>query len=426
MELGWLAAYLVLLLSAVAQALLLGLHTWEHRRYARSCIRRVGSLGARGHVAMFAPCKGLDVDLEENLRGLFRQDYDDYELVFIVESEEDAACPAIRRVMAEHPSVPSRLVVAGRATTEGQKVHNLRVATADLPPMIRYLAFVDSDACPRPEWLRSLVAMLTTRTGAVTGYRWFVPVRPSIGNYLVYSMNCDVMTLLSRSSYHLIWGGSWGIRRDLFDSIGLHDAWQGVLSDDLVASRTLRRAGLSVRFEPACVVPSPLDYSLTEMFGFIRRQYLMTRLYTPNWLTLALAAATFSNLVWIASIAAVAAAIGWDVMPASVPIGGSLAFYLLGVVRRAMRQDLIRTYFPDRLDCLRRARRFDIWAGPLVGLVDWLAIVGSLLGRNVRWRGIRYRISTEGTVESLERDDGLPDVPPMTTPLCETLFRKAG
>ena len=37
----------------------------------------------------------------------------------------------IRRVMAEHPAAAARLLVAGRATESGQKVHNLRAATAD-------------------------------------------------------------------------------------------------------------------------------------------------------------------------------------------------------------------------------------------------------------------------------------------------------
>jgi len=89
-------------------------------------------------------------------------------------------------------------------------------------------------------WLRSLVAHLDqSELGAVTGYRWFTPAKASVANALVYSMNCDVISLLTRSSHYLIWGGSWAIRREVFERIGLHDAWQGTLSDDLVASRLL-------------------------------------------------------------------------------------------------------------------------------------------------------------------------------------------
>ncbi len=196
------------------------------------------------------------------------QDYDDYEVTFIVESSDDPAYGAIRRMMAKHPWVPARVVIAGKATEGGQKVHNLRVAMEHIPPRVKYLAFVDSDARPRPEWLRMLVTRLAEPGwGAVTGYRWFTPQRATVANALVYSMNCDVLSLLTRSSHYLIWGGSWAIRREVFDEIGLRDAWQGTLSDDLVASRLLRRSKLAVRFEPACVVASPLDESLGSACG---------------------------------------------------------------------------------------------------------------------------------------------------------------
>ena len=265
MDAYWFLTYLILAGLVVVQSLLLALQTWEHRRYSRSCMRRLDRHQPTGRVALFAPCKGVDLGLAANLRSLFEQDYDDYEITFIVESTEDPAYEAIGRAMAEHPWVSSRVVVAGHATDSGQKVHNLLVATQHVPDRVKYLAFVDSDARPRPEWLRMLIAQLDQPgLGAVTGYRWFTPERASIANALVYSMNCDVLSLLTRSSHYLIWGGSWAIRREVFEALGLRDAWKGTLSDDLVASRLMRRARLQVRFEPACVVASPLDESLAE------------------------------------------------------------------------------------------------------------------------------------------------------------------
>ena len=74
---------------------------------------------------LITPCKGFDVDLEGNLAALLRQDYPDYEVTFVVESDADPACPVIRRVMAGHPQVAARLLVAGVAHHSGQKVHNL-------------------------------------------------------------------------------------------------------------------------------------------------------------------------------------------------------------------------------------------------------------------------------------------------------------
>ena len=141
-----LSLYLVLVGLATAQAALMALQAWEHHRFARSRLRTLDRVHQSGRAIVFAPCKGVDVDIEENLGRLFHQDYHDYEIAFIVESESDPACPTIRRLMAENARVASRLVIAGRADDSGQKVHNLCVATGEVGPNIEFLVFVDSDA----------------------------------------------------------------------------------------------------------------------------------------------------------------------------------------------------------------------------------------------------------------------------------------
>jgi ceramide glucosyltransferase len=399
MDAYWLAAYFILLGLAVAQSLVLGLQAWEHRRYVRSCMRGLARHWPTGRAAVFAPCKGIDVDLEANLRALLYQDYHDYEVTFIVESEDDPAVEVIRRVMSDHGRAATRLVIAGPAKASGQKVHNLRLGTGGISPQVEYLAFIDSDARPRPEWLRLLIGRLCEPdTGAVTGYRWFVPAQDSWANHLLYSMNCEIMSLLAGSSHYLVWGGSWAIRRSVFESIDLRAAWAGTLSDDLVATRQLRRARLRVQFEPGCVVASPLHYSLGEMFAFVRRQYLVTRSYVPGWWVFALAASTFTSLAWLGNLAALGWGLVYGTPPAWIPVGGCAVLYLLAVYRGSLRQDLVQTYFPDRQGELRKAARFDVWANPLARLAHWLGVLGSLFGRHITWRGIRYRVSPDGQI----------------------------
>jgi len=408
MDAYWVSVYLVLAGAVVVESLLLALLTWEHRRYVRSCMRGLARHQPTGRVALFAPCKGLDLDLAANLRAILRQDYDDYEVTFIVENTDDPAYAAIRRAMAKHPWVPARVVVAGRATDCGQKVHNLRVATRHLSQRVKYLAFVDSDARPRPEWLRTMVARLDRPdVGAVTGYRWFTPAKASVANALVYSMNCDVISLLTRSSHHLIWGGSWAIRREVFDSIGLRDAWRGTLSDDLVASRLMRASRLAVRFEPACVVASPLEVSLGQAMSFIRRQYLIARLYTFDWWLFSLISATFTSAVWLGNFAVLL----WSLLSGSpspwIPVAVGTVLYLTTVYRGAVRQALVATYFPHWEKASRRIRRFDVWVNPLVEIAHWIGVLSSAVGRCIVWRGIRYRVLPGGKVKEIVRGEAV-------------------
>ncbi len=385
--------YLVLAGVAVVQAILLALQAWEHRRYARSCMGDMDRHRPQGRALILAPCKGAEFALEENLRALLRQDYRDYEITFVVEDADDPAVAVIRRVLADYPAAAARLLVAGRAAQSGQKVHNLRAATAVLPPPIRYLVFVDADAQPRPEWLRSLIGPLFEGEAEVaTGYRWFTPARASLAHKLVYNINCAIMSLLGRSSQYMVWGGSWAIRRNTFDAVGLRAAWKGTLSDDLVAARVLRQTKRRVSFQPACVVISPLSLSLGEVLGFIRRQYLIARHYADFWWLLAILAATLRNAVWLGTLSAVACGLLYGTPAPWIPAALGVVLYGLGAYRCWLMQDLAGVYFPDRVASLRAFRRFAVWAAPLSGLVEWLMLLSTVLGRYVVWRGIRYRL----------------------------------
>ena len=88
-----------------------------------------------------------------------------------------------------------------------------------------------------------------------------------------------------------------------------------------------------------------------------------------------------------------------------IPAGIFAVLYLASVYRGAVRHDLTRVYFPGLNDRLRKARRFDVWAGPLVGLVNWFALASSVVGHRITWRGITYRIRRGGQIRLVRRDD---------------------
>jgi hypothetical protein len=415
-------AYLILAGLLLTYSVLMTLHTWENRRFVRSRMRELHAYRPIGRVALYAPCKGVDLSLEENLRALLQQDYHDFEVYFILESAADPAYDVVRRIIAQHPRIAAHLVVAGLATDCGQKVHNLRRATAHIPADVKYLAFVDSDACPRPEWLRSLLLRLERPgVGAATGYRWFVPVRPSLANHLLYAINASIASFFGAGGRHLVWGGSWAIRRELFDSLAVRDAWQRTLSDDLVVSRILKRHQLRVLFQPPCMVASPLDHDLRSMCGFLRRQYLIGRFYVPKlWLAgLGLGAVTL--VVLAGSLVLAVSAIFAHTVSIWIPAAVFLAHYGLSAARAAIRQSLVESFLPAFATSLRRARRFDVWAGPLVGLANLVGLVGAMFGREFLWRGIRYRLRSDGQVEALRHQ--ITSSPPSPCPQVFVLNR---
>jgi hypothetical protein len=280
------------------------------------------------------------------------------------------------------------------------------VATASLPREITYLAFLDADARPSACWLRVLLARLDRgEVGATTGYRWFVPLRPSLANHLLYAINAGIAMFCSRNGPNVVWGGSWAIRRDLFQRLEIREAWKGTLSDDFVATRALYRTGLHVEFQPACVVASPLDFSLRAMCSFVRRQYTLGRCYfLPGWL-LGATVLSLANLAFWGGLAMA----GWGLLGGPihppVPAGIVALAYAACFYRGLIRRDLARLYLPDQQESLRRACRFDLWSGPLVGLFTWAMVAISLFGSRITWRGIVYRLLPGGKIQTISREE---------------------
>ncbi len=423
MEAIWIAVSALIAVLAVVQGVLVAAQAYEHRRFTHSRLRSLDSYRPTGKAILFVPCRGRDLGLAANLVALFEQDYDDYEIRFLVETPEDPVCRAIMRVAARYPDRVSRLVFTGKATDCGQKVHNLLRGTESLPEDVKYLAFADSDARPRSHWLRALVHRLSNdRIGATTGYRWFVPMRRTTPNLLVTSVNASLGMLLGSGNPNIVWGGSWAIRHDRFEQLGVRDSWQKKLNDDLVVTGILRRARLRVEYEPACAVASPLNLNYSQMLGFARRQYLQARYYLPRCWRAGLLLATFSLIAFYLSLTA--AVLMWRSGSAMAwaPTVVALTLCTSWIYRGFHRVRLSRELFPDFERQLRTTRWLDLFGGPLAALANWLVFAGSAFGHRLVWRDIHYQLDRRGTVISVRHKEGRPlrGVSPVVRPTPES------
>lgn len=344
------------------------------------------------------PCKGMEHQLRENLTAFLHQDHPNFEITFVVERATDPAVQLIRNLQKENRCISTKLVIAGRTEECGQKVHNLRRATEDLSIDVDVLVFADSDASPKSTWLRWIVNRIGRENlGARTGYRWMIPKNKKVPTLLGCTINNALASFLGRGKHYLVWGGSWAIHRNIFDAVGIREAWSGVLSDDLVASRALKTANLEIEFEPQCVCTTVVEFNWSSLTEFMRRQLLIGRRYSPMyWLGSLLVVVTSQLGFWgglVGGILAVSAgySIGYWALLSTVGL------YLLGVARAVVRQNIGRSN-DHTWRRHRRARKFDMFCGPFTGFVTAAMLLASMFGNTISWRGISYFVGRGGRV----------------------------
>lgn len=378
--------------------------TYRNRQFWRSHYRQSPPiLTSYPKACLIITCKGMEHRLRENLTAFVHQDHPNFELQFVVESGDDSAVNLIRNIMRENRHVPSRLVVAGRATQCGQKVHNLRYATEQLAADIEVLVFADSNTCPQRSWLKWLVTGIEIENvGAKTGCRWMIPLDKRLPTLLGCTINNAFASLFGRGTKHLLWGGSWAIHREIFEAIGIREAWDGVLSDDLVASSVLFHSGLHVQFEPQCICTSYVEFTTTGLLRFLRRQFVVARRYTSiYWLT-GLFVALLTQVGYWSGLVIGCFAVSQGNLTGMWLLASSALLYLLGAAKAFIRQNMGRLITSEWRK-YRRVRKFDIAAGPMTGLYATLVFASSAIGNRISWRGIRYHISRGGRILLLGR-----------------------
>src|SRR5262245_32928025 len=98
-------------------------------RFTRYALRRRPARQTRYQpkAVVIVPCRGTEDGFEENIHAILAQDYRDYEVVFVTDSENDPAHGVLTRMLKQRRRLapPTWMVVAGEARDQGQKIHNL-------------------------------------------------------------------------------------------------------------------------------------------------------------------------------------------------------------------------------------------------------------------------------------------------------------
>lgn len=341
--------------------------------------------------AVLLPVRGMDGGFDENVRAILSQEYPRYRLVVIPDRADDPAGVRVLALARERLQVPVELVVADAAGMGG-KVNALRTAMARLASEDEVVVFADADIRPGPAWLRQLVQPLADVTvGASTGFRWYIPPRPTFWSLVRSEWNAVSANVLFDGRRNYTWGGSSAIRVEHLPRLRLEERWREVLSDDLVVTEAVRSAGLRIAYAPAALVATVEDADRAACVEWCLRQMMMATLYLPVVRRYAAAAfAVFDGAVLLGILSvALVPFLGWAYL---LPAALFLATLPATVAKASMRRRAFLSASPSaaRLWNVSPAR-----AAAAALAVPWLMLWGLARTRRqttIRWRGRTYDV----------------------------------
>ena len=341
--------------------------------------------------SVFVPCRGLDQNLRENIAALFRQNYPVYEVIFVVDSESDAAVSVIENFLEN--SIPAKLVIAGKARNEGQKVHNLRRAVLEVSGESEVFVFVDSDARPAENWLGSLVAPLEDeKIGCATGYRWFIARKNSFPAQLRSVWNASIASALgANAKNNFCWGGSTAIRRKTFKKIEMREKWRGTLSDDFAVTRAMKNENLPIYFVPNCLTTTVEDCSFRELLEFTTRQMKITRVYAPHlWKASFIGSALFSLTFWT-GILLLFFISGWNFWLTFLLL---LIIFALGAAKAWIRLKAVKLVLKNYEKELKQSFFWQITLWIFSSVLYFYNGFCAFKSNVIVWRGITYKLES--------------------------------
>lgn len=230
-------------------------------------------------VSILKPIRSLHRETYQNLASFCDQRYPVYELVFGVDEAEDPALPVIRKLMAEFPQLPIRLLVGTRIEASNNKVAKL----CRLADEARYDLLVVSDADIRvgPDYLRQVAAPFShDQVGAVTLlYRGITA--PSLWSELedanLTSNFIPGVLVAWRLRFRFALGATMAVRRQALAAIGGFEALADVAADDHELGRRVASRGYGVEIARYTVQTECASRSFRDYFQHHLRRAVVTR-----------------------------------------------------------------------------------------------------------------------------------------------------
>jgi len=367
------ALLIVLFSGAVLGCLFMLVAAALVRWFAR---REPPARGAEPAVTILLPLHGDEPGLFDNLASFCGQDYSGpVQIILGVGDPHDPAIDVVGSLQRAFPRHRIELVINTFAVGSNPKVANLIAMSSRIEHEI--IVLVDSDIRVEPDYLRRVVGALDrSGTGAVTcpyfgiamGNPWSQLARLNVDSHFLPGVMVGVRFRLARPCL----GSTIALSRESLAAIGGFEAVANRLADDHALGEELRKRGGSVTMLPFAVGHICGEASWRELWFHEVRWALTIRTIDP----VGYAGSSITHAFPLALAAAC--------------IGGGLPACALAATALACRAILVRAI----------ARAYGLpphpyWLIPVRDVLSFAVFIAGLTGRNVVWKGRRFRVLAE-------------------------------
>ena len=340
----------------------------------RQILRRDPATRSLPPISILKPVRGLDPGFYEAIRSHATQDYPDFEILFGAARMDDPALDEIRRLQAEVPRIPIRIIHSTTGAPNG-KVGVL----IDLAREARHRTLLvnDSDIRLPPGYLRGIVAPLEDpQVGVVTCLyratgRGLPGIFEALGIATDFAPSALVAPLVGINEFGL--GSTLLFRRADLASIGGFEAIAPYIADDYQLAKRITQLGRRVHLAKAVVETALQAANWADIWHHQVRWHRTIRVSRGAYAGLPATHASLWALVamlaglWWAAAALLAARLLTAVLAGWGVLGSPLVLRWLLLV-------------PLR---------------DLFGVAVWLA---GLTGHRVRWRDQILTLSADGRI----------------------------
>jgi ceramide glucosyltransferase len=327
-------------------------------------------------VSILKPVRGRDARFYEAIRSHAVQNYSEFELIFGTADANDPALEDIERLRMEFPRVPIRIVHTENDAPNG-KVGSLEILAREARHEV--LLINDSDILVEADYLERVAGMLADEhIGLVTclyrGRGSSIPSKAeALGIATEFVPSVLVARLLSAGGFAL--GSTMAFRASDLRAIGGFAAIREYLADDYQLGARVSSLGMQIALSDSVVETNLGAGSWRDVWEHQVRWSRTIRVSRP--------AGYFGYLVTQATF--------WCIVAA---VCGHWRIAFAGLVVRLIAAMAAMSAIGD----MRAVGASMAPLRDLFGLAVWAA---GMAGRQVEWRGIRFKLLSDGRIQRL-------------------------